>query len=370
MTLVRTLVAAAAAFSIAADCSAQTLRILAPPEGASEPSSLGISKNGQHIAGWALGPHGIAVLWGPSRRPVVLPTAGESDRANSVSDDGHVVVGVSDGRATIWTPQGVLFLGQGEAYDVDARGEVVVARVGSTSYAYHISTGTFVELLVYTRVNAVNSDGTLAVGEGGIVWSTADGEVVTVLRSGLDLVATTGISDDGRIVGGDVEVHGGYWGAGRWVDGVFSECWVDGCCSPGVYDLSADGNALVGYSIDDEWGAIMWDTSHGVRILQELFRSTGQAYHYHVRMARGISGDANRVVGEGFTIEEMPIPIAWEVVLCPADFNADSVVDFFDYLDYVEAFADEQPAADLTTDGQVDFFDYLDFVQAFDAWCE
>jgi hypothetical protein len=369
MTLARAIVLAGSVVSMSADCSAQTLRILVPPEGTSETSARGISKNGRYIAGWAITHQGfVAVVWGPSRRPVVLPTAGESDLAYSVSDDGTVAVGSSDGRAAIWTPQGVLLLGQGEARDVDAAGGIAVVRLGSwSSYAYHISTGTLVELLrppgsIGTRVNAVNSDGTLAVGEGGVVWNTGDGEVVTVLRTGLYRVEATGISDDGRIVGGDVEDHGGFFASGRWVDGVFSECWYGSYGSPGVVDLSGDGNTLFGWTVED--GAVMWDTSHGYVPLSELLEGPKR---YLPQRPEGISGNAGRMVGEGWNVDRL---CGWEVVLCPADFNADSVIDFFDYLDYVEAFAAEQPAADLNTDGQVDFFDYLDFVQAFDAGCE
>ena len=54
---------------------------------------------------------------------------------------------------------------------------------------------------------------------------------------------------------------------------------------------------------------------------------------------------------------------------CPADFNRDSVADFFDYLDFVSAFAASAPAADFNADSVVDFFDYLDFVQSFAAGC-
>jgi hypothetical protein len=61
---------------------------------------------------------------------------------------------------------------------------------------------------------------------------------------------------------------------------------------------------------------------------------------------------------------------AWSVpIACPADFNEDGQSDFFDYLDFAQAFADETAAADFNQDGQVDFFDYLDFVGAFDAGC-
>jgi hypothetical protein len=54
---------------------------------------------------------------------------------------------------------------------------------------------------------------------------------------------------------------------------------------------------------------------------------------------------------------------------CPADFNGDTVVDFFDYLDFVAAFSSNDPAADFNADSVIDFFDYLDFVAAFSSGC-
>jgi hypothetical protein len=54
--------------------------------------------------------------------------------------------------------------------------------------------------------------------------------------------------------------------------------------------------------------------------------------------------------------------------LCPADYNEDGVVDFFDYLDFVADF--DLGNADYNGDSTTDFFDYLDFVADFDAGCE
>ncbi len=54
---------------------------------------------------------------------------------------------------------------------------------------------------------------------------------------------------------------------------------------------------------------------------------------------------------------------------CAADFNGDGVVDFFDYLDFVDAFSAGDAAADFNNDDVIDFFDYLDFVDAFSAGC-
>lgn len=54
---------------------------------------------------------------------------------------------------------------------------------------------------------------------------------------------------------------------------------------------------------------------------------------------------------------------------CTADFNSDTVVDFFDYLDFVAEFSSSGPNADFNADTVVDFFDYLDFVSAFSTGC-
>jgi hypothetical protein len=54
---------------------------------------------------------------------------------------------------------------------------------------------------------------------------------------------------------------------------------------------------------------------------------------------------------------------------CTADMNRDGVVDFFDYLDFVQMFASESMRADIDGSGTIDFFDYLDFVALFNAGC-
>ncbi len=58
---------------------------------------------------------------------------------------------------------------------------------------------------------------------------------------------------------------------------------------------------------------------------------------------------------------------------CPADFNHDGAVDFFDYDDFVACFegtvCPPGKYADFNSDTSVDFFDYDDFVNAFETPC-
>ncbi|MEK6702734.1 MAG: hypothetical protein AABZ53_10760 [Planctomycetota bacterium] len=59
--------------------------------------------------------------------------------------------------------------------------------------------------------------------------------------------------------------------------------------------------------------------------------------------------------------------------VCPADFDADTVVDFFDYDAFVQCFEGTTcpigRTADFDADGSVDFFDYDAFVVAFELGC-
>lgn len=54
---------------------------------------------------------------------------------------------------------------------------------------------------------------------------------------------------------------------------------------------------------------------------------------------------------------------------CPADFNGDGSLDFFDYLDFVDAYSAGLSSADFNGDSVIDFFDYLDFVDAYSLGC-
>jgi hypothetical protein len=70
------------------------------------------------------------------------------------------------------------------------------------------------------------------------------------------------------------------------------------------------------------------------------------------------------------TLELTGLPIPGNgAAPCAADFNHDGGVDFFDYLDFVDAFSRGAAAADFNGDHTIDFFDYVDFVDAFTIGC-
>jgi hypothetical protein len=54
---------------------------------------------------------------------------------------------------------------------------------------------------------------------------------------------------------------------------------------------------------------------------------------------------------------------------CYPDLTGEGVLDFFDFLAFINAFNTGEPGADCTADGVYDLFDFLCFVQAFDIGC-
>ena len=57
------------------------------------------------------------------------------------------------------------------------------------------------------------------------------------------------------------------------------------------------------------------------------------------------------------------------LTVCRGDYNCDGVVDFFDYVDFVDGYTTGAINGDFNGDGSTDFFDYLDFVDSFTAGC-
>ncbi|MCC6675601.1 MAG: hypothetical protein IT436_00530 [Phycisphaerales bacterium] len=60
---------------------------------------------------------------------------------------------------------------------------------------------------------------------------------------------------------------------------------------------------------------------------------------------------------------------AARVLVCEADMNCDGFVDFGDYLEYLNRYDGQEPAADLNEDGFIDFADFLEFLNLYDAGC-
>ncbi|MCC6675668.1 MAG: EF-hand domain-containing protein [Phycisphaerales bacterium] len=57
------------------------------------------------------------------------------------------------------------------------------------------------------------------------------------------------------------------------------------------------------------------------------------------------------------------------IEFCSADLNEDGLVDFADYLEFLNRFDAGDPSVDYNGDGLVDFADYLEFLNFYDAGC-
>ena len=59
--------------------------------------------------------------------------------------------------------------------------------------------------------------------------------------------------------------------------------------------------------------------------------------------------------------------------ICPADYNGDGSIDFFDYNEFVVCLeggvCPPGKSADFNNDGSTDFFDYNDFIIAYELPC-
>jgi len=128
--------------------------------------------------------------------------------------------------------------------------------------------------------------------------------------------------------------------------------------------------------------------THPVTLASQLFEGSQVilGINVNVRATIGVSINAANVVN--FTITDVSISpaalvgyleftsgtsVVTSTPVCPADFNSDCFVDFFDYSDYVTCFeGDGCPAgrtADFNGDGFADFFDYSSYVEAYEAGC-
>ncbi|MDX2149084.1 MAG: glycerophosphodiester phosphodiesterase family protein [Planctomycetota bacterium] len=80
--------------------------------------------------------------------------------------------------------------------------------------------------------------------------------------------------------------------------------------------------------------------------------------------------DMLAAIAQRVDMMETDYPATLLGLLCAADFNRDQTIDFFDYLDFAAAFADDRLSADFNKDRQLDFFDFLDFASFFASGCQ
>lgn len=209
--------------------------------GGKDTSAWGMSSNGETLVGlkFLTASKALPIVWNRKDGIKQLPStfSGKSARANSVNNDGTMVVGWQDGengfRKGVYWKNGVQthikdLQGNevGEALSVSADGNIIVGFNDPEGYIYNVTTG------VYTMVEhpdpeyvssiiAVSDDGNVAVGYSrlwyatntdgeGFIWFKDKGMVKIedyVKEAGFDdksftFVLPTGISPNGQYIGG------------------------------------------------------------------------------------------------------------------------------------------------------------------------
>ena len=242
-------------------------------------------------------------------------------------------------------------------------------------------------------------DGGIAIGPGDVLFVTGYpvNVLMQILPGSSEPSRTDSLDDFGvwRSVGACQFVPEGFPGAGLLKIVSYSGwTWYS-------FTITPDGSGTFDLERDHDVEAEAWGGPEGVvyvgagnpafdvaSILLSAYNS-GEIYSYEVDANGDPIAETRRVFITGLSGAEGGVrdPLTGEYLFstfgggdrlikvvgfnldCAANFNRDCNVDFFDYLDFVQAFADEDPRADFNGDGQVDFFDYLDFVVAFSEGC-
>ncbi len=149
------------------------------------------------------------------------------------------------------------------------------------------------------------------------------------------------------------------WDGARWIPFPIP---LPGIQSPSISHIAiVRGELLICGS--DRWNthfALLWNGNEW-RELPEVHREI---------IDSAVDGDTLAVCGYfSGTATGASQSLARLTCFCAADFNADSMLDITDYLDFIGEFSASTPVADFNSDGSLDLFDYLDFVRSFAAGC-
>jgi probable HAF family extracellular repeat protein len=388
---------------------AQSLRWLGSL-GTTYAEAYGVSADGSVVAGWVgvLNPH-RAYRWTPAGGMVDLGSFGGSGGAEAygLSADGSTVVGYSFVNSSIyrafrWKNSemhqiGTLGGNTSWAWATSADGEYVVGGaeyIDGRNRAFRWSSAGGLENLgtlpggIRSVARAVSADGSAVAGWSGYgtgihhAFRWAAGVMESIHNPAFGQSEALGISADGNTV------------VGAWGDASFTPArpfrWTAGT---GMVDMgtlggawgeawaaSADGSIIVGWSerAQGDWRAFIWTPTHGLRDLNVLYAhllSPGS----ELEDARGISPNGRFIVGRGinaqtgrneaYLLDTLTCPGTGSGACSRADWNEDGVVDFNDFLAFLNDYNTASVCADLNGDGTVDFNDFLAYVNLFNAGC-
>ncbi len=379
----------------------------------------GVSDDGAVVVGTAGAfPDERPFMWTRSGGLVELPRLPDGSgttRAEGVSGDGNVIVGLSRGRAVRWVNGAIEELGFDPespigtfAYPVAASfdGSVIVGE-GEHDTEFRLAAVRWTESAKWEDLGFiagsggtfeaiatnVSADGTTVVGYSEFAaaeafrWTQTDGMIgLGFLPGGGSFSVSTALSADGSIIGGQSDVPGG-WDACVWINGAIDPLPALG--SPAtkahaVRDMTSDGSIIVGMNTGltpTTRSIFVWDAVNGSRDLLDILDDLNtdllgyqlvQTSPATVGSVAGISGDGTTIIGNSPNPNGDPegwVIIFSEVPDCPADLNNDGVVDADDFFLFLQWFADADPRADINNDGVIDADDFFDYLALFAQGC-
>jgi probable HAF family extracellular repeat protein len=289
--------------------------------------------------------------------------------AHDVSDDGAVVVGVSEnaefnGEAFLWTEaSGMLGLGDlfggifdSAAFGVSGDGQVIVGQSSS------------------------------ALGDEAFSWTLLGGMTgLGDFAGGLESSAATDASGDGAVIVGwgtassDENPEGFQSQAFRWTQATGLLSLGDlpgGRFFSQANAVSADGSVVVGQGTSGNapqtagLEAFVWTQRRGMRSVRDVLAAAGvDMTGWVLTSATGVSGDGRTVAGFG---ERNGRGEAWIATLppdCPGDFNGSGTVTVQDVFDFLAAFFANDLRADVNISGSVTVQDVFDFLAGYFESC-
>jgi probable HAF family extracellular repeat protein len=358
--------------------------------------------NAGEAVGWCQGPqaqlHAYLYTPGGGLAELPPPPGFTESRAADIANNGIVVGGANTGLGTTWSawrlqdgvytvlpqfPDGCAGM---VATDVNSSGQLVGYTCpdggleGPRAFFYSDAAG-LIDLTVDGIARAED------INEAGVVTgqSLAGPAFRWTLGGGLELIGTLpppyddyavglAINDSGHVTGFSAQ---GIQGSDPWRAFVFTDetgmvqigpDQVARSAGRGINEAAhVAGNS--GPSGTPDRDAFLWTPADGRQDLTGVFVGDPEFVGY--RSAWDIN-DSGQIVAQGDQLEP-PVPSAGVILTpvegCAADFNADGVLDLFDFLAFTNAFNAGEPAADCTGDAVHDLFDFLCFVNAFNAGC-
>jgi probable extracellular repeat, HAF family len=307
--------------------------------GGNQSSAYGVSANGSVVVGWAHDVNGQrrAFRWTVATGMADLGTlGGNQSEARGVSAEGSVVVGWAHDvngqrRAFRWTAAtGMIDLGtlggaESEAWAVSADGSVVVGIAQDATGEWRGFRWTAQTGMIALGARPFSPDGSLDVSADGSVivgtsqraispafrWTEATGMTDLPLPSGASVSFAYGVSGDGNIVVGGVDLMAR---AFRWrssgemddLNSTYANLIGGGAMLWLATDVSPDGRYIVGVGMRGVYEAFLLDTGFPRRgdvdrngcvddadLLRVLFAFGGRGYRNEDLNWDGIVDDAD-----------------------------------------------------------------------------